>query len=473
MNGELLTALERIEREKGISKEILFEAIESALASAARKVIDDPDISKEDITVNINKETGKIEIFAEGEEVKSARFGRIAAQTAKQVMIQKIREAERDVVYAKYTKKVGIIISGSVHRFEKGKVIVELDDTEAILPRSGQIPRERFRQGEVIRAYLLKVDRETGAPEIILSRTDEGFVKKLFELEVPEISQGIVEIKAMAREAGERTKVAVCSKDEKVDPVGACVGMRGSRVRDIVKELHGERIDIVRWNDDIREYLPAAVSPAEIIKMVIDRAKKSITLTVPRDQLALLIGKKGRNIRLASKLLDWELIAESAEEEKEKVLLSDISGVGKKVRVTLEEAGYNTARELSKASVEDLSGLSGIGPKTAEKILAASKKALALKKEADLAEKEKAIFPEIAPEEKDNETSEPGGEKAEEKAEEEEKEEALEEEEKPAEGEIKEETPEEEEKPAEEEIKEETPEEEEKPTEEEKKDPDV
>ena len=227
MNGALLVAIERIEREKGISKEILYDAIESALASAARKVIDDPDISKEDITVSINKETGEIEVYSGDEQIKSDRFGRIAAQTAKQVMIQKIREAERDVVYDKYVKKVGIIASGSVHRFEKGDVIVELDDAEAVLPRSEQIPRERFRQGETMRAYILKVQKGTGGPEIVLSRAAEGFVKKLFELEVPEISQGIVEIMAIAREAGERTKIAVYSKDEKVDAVGACVGMRG------------------------------------------------------------------------------------------------------------------------------------------------------------------------------------------------------------------------------------------------------
>jgi len=375
MNGALLAALERIEREKGISKEILFEAIESALASAARKVIDDPNVSKEDITVAINKETGKIKITSEGEEVRSERFGRIAAQTAKQVMIQKIREAERDVIYDKYLKKIGSIISGSVHRFEKGNVIVELDDAEALLPKSEQIPRERFRQGEGIRAYLLKVERDTGGPEIILSRTDAGFVKRLFELEVPEISQGIVEIKSVAREAGERTKIAVCSKDEKVDPVGACVGMRGSRVRDIVKELHGERIDIVRWDDDIREYLPAAVSPAEISRMVIDRENKTITVTVPKDQLSLLIGKKGRNIRLASKLLEWELVAESTEGEE--VPLSEIPGISQKKKEILEKAGYDNAGKLRRVSVEELSQLDGIGKKTAEKIQSACKEALA------------------------------------------------------------------------------------------------
>ncbi|MDD4956505.1 MAG: transcription termination factor NusA [Candidatus Omnitrophica bacterium] len=391
MNGALLTALERIEREKGISKDVLFEAIESALASAARKVIDDPEISKEDITVTVDKETGEIGVYSEGEEIKSERFGRIAAQTAKQVIIQKIREAERDVIFDKYKKKEGMIISGSVHRFEKGNVIVEIDDAEAILPKNEQIPREKFHQGETIRAYLIKVDKNTGGPELVLSRTDPGFVKKLFELEVPEISQGIVEIKSIAREAGERTKLAVYSKDDKIDPVGACVGMRGSRVRDIVKELHGERIDIIKWDDDIREYLPAAISPAEVSRMVIDRENNTITLTVPKDQLSLLIGKKGRNIRLASKLLGWELVAESDEDAALDLPLSDVSGVGEKMMGTLEEAGYYSAKRLAKASVNDLSKLNGIGEKTAEKIISSAREAIEkliqIKREAEEASK--------------------------------------------------------------------------------------
>ncbi|MFC1570682.1 transcription termination factor NusA [Candidatus Omnitrophota bacterium] len=407
MNGALLTALERIEREKGIDKDILFEAIESALVSAARKVIDDPDVAKEDITVTMDKETGEIEVFSEGELVENERFGRIAAQTAKQVIIQKIREAERDVIYEKYIKKIGVIISGSVHRFEKGTVIVELDDTEAILPKSGQIPRERFRQGEQMRAYLLKVERGSSGPEIVLSRTDEGFVRKLFELEVPEISQGIVEIKAIAREAGERTKIAVHSKDEKVDPVGACVGMRGSRVRDIVKELHGERIDIIRWYDDIRDYIPAAVSPAEVTRMVIDRENEKITLTVPRDQLSLLIGKKGRNIRLASKLLGWELVAEAAREALG-IPISEIKGITKKAQEALEEFGYDDIDKLIEAGVEGIVNVKGIGEKTAEKIFAFCEEVYAA------AIKEKEAQERAAREEEEKAAQEPEVEKKEE-----------------------------------------------------------
>ena len=448
MNGEFLVALERIEREKGISKEVLFEAIESALVSAARKVIDDPDVDKEDITVSMNKETGEIKVFAEGEEVESDRFGRIAAQTAKQVIIQKIREAERDVIYDKYTKKVGGIISGSVHRFERGNIIVELDDTEAVLPKSEQLPRERFRQGEGVRAFLLKVERGSGGPEIILSRSDSGFVRKLFELEVPEISQGIVEIRSLAREAGERTKIAVYSKDEKVDPVGACVGMRGSRVRDIVKELHGERIDIVRWDDDIREYLQAAVSPAEISKMVIDRENNTITLTVPKDQLSLLIGKKGRNIRLASKLLDWELVAES-EAEQVDIPAANVNGIGKKTLEALESAGYDDLEKIIAAGAASLTELEGIGEKTAQKIITACEgtKAAFLEEKAKL-EAEAAAKAEQAAQEAPEEPGEKPAEEGQEEKAEGSAEEAPEEPEEPSEGQAEETAEEPEEEPA-------------------------
>jgi len=375
MNGELLSALDRIEREKGISKDILIEAIESALASAARKVIDDPEISKEDITVSVNPSTGEIEVYNDDVEVQSERFGRIAAQTAKQVIIQKIREAERDVIYGKYLKKVGTILSGAAHRFDRGNIIVDLGDTEAVLPKSEQIPREKFRQGEGIRAFLLKVEKSAGGPSIVLSRGDEGFVKKLFELEVPEISQGIVEIKAIAREVGERTKLAVYSKDEKIDPVGACVGMRGARVRDIVKELHGERIDVVRWNADIREYLVASVNPAEVTKLIIDRENNFITLILRKDQLSLVIGKKGRNIRLASKLLGWDLKVE-AEEELQDVVLEEVKGITAKQNKTLREAEYETAGQVVNAGAPILKQLAGIGEKTAAGILQKCKDAM-------------------------------------------------------------------------------------------------
>lgn len=389
MNGELLTALERLEREKGISKEILISAIESALASAAVKMLGEEDVAKEDISVKLNTKTGEIEVYRGDEKVKSEQFGRIAAQTAKQVMIQKIREAERNVISGKYAEMEGAIISGAVHRFEKGNVILELNDAEAVIPKTEQSPRERFRQGETIRAYLLKVEKRGSGVEIILSRADAGFVKKLFELEVPEISQGIVEVMAVAREAGERTKIAVRSKDEKIDCVGACVGMRGSRVKEIVKELSGERVDIVRWSDDIREFVTAAVSPAEIYSMDVDRSAKEIKLTVTKDQLALLIGKRGRNIRLASKLVGWEIKAEVIEEVGD-FPLKDIAGLKKKVLAMLEGAGYLNVSQVLDIGPGGLAKIEGIDEDAAKEIIeiceSAVEKASDAKEAASVAE---------------------------------------------------------------------------------------
>ncbi|MEW6170740.1 MAG: transcription termination factor NusA, partial [Candidatus Omnitrophota bacterium] len=263
MSEELLAILEHIEREKGIDKELLFQAVESALASAVRKNVD---VKPEDeIKVEIDRKNGKIRAFVNKEEIKSTDFSRIAAQTAKQVIIQKIREAEKDVVFNDFKDRVGQIISGVVYRFEKGSIIVDLlGKAEAILPKKEQVRGEEFRQGERIRAYILEVKKEVKGPQIIISRSHPNMVKKLFELEVPEIYEGIVEVKTVSREAGERTKIAVWSKDEKIDCVGACVGMRGARVKNIVSEIRGEKIDIVRWSDDIKEYIKASLSPAKI-----------------------------------------------------------------------------------------------------------------------------------------------------------------------------------------------------------------
>ena len=399
MNEELLTVLEHIEREKGIDKEYLFKAIESALGSAARKILGKKEA---EVTATIDRATGEIKIISEGKEIKSQEFGRIAAQTAKQVIIQKIREAERDIVFDDYQKRVGTITSGSVHRFEKGDIIVDLGKTEAVLPRSQQCPKERYKQGDRIRAYILNVDKTSHGPQVILSRSDAAFVKKLFEIEVPEITEGIVEIKSISRQSGERTKIAVWSKDEKVDPVGACVGMRGSRVKDIVRELQGERVDIIRWTDDIREYVKASLSPVEIQEIKIDKANKKIEVIVPDDQLSIGIGKHGQNIRLASRLIGWEMDirgktdkakvaleeaskeASRAEEapmagsdvpaeEKKAARLTDLEGVGPKVEKILAGAGYDTVDKIKKLTIEDLTKLEGIGKKTAEKILKSAK----------------------------------------------------------------------------------------------------
>jgi N utilization substance protein A len=400
MNEELLTILDHIEREKGIDKELLFKAIESALASAAKKIVGNKEA---EVAAVIDRKTGEISIMSEGKVIKSAEFGRIAAQTAKQVIIQKIREAERDIVLEDYTKRIGTIVNGSVHRFEKGDIILDLGKTEAVLPRSQQSQGERYRQGDRIRAYVLEVNKTAHGPQVILTRSDVAFVKKLFEIEVPEIMDGIVEIKAISREPGERTKIAVWSKDDKVDPVGACVGMRGSRVKDIVNELRGERVDIVRWSDDIKEYVKASMSPAEPLEVTIDKANKRISVIVADDQLSIGIGKHGQNVRLASRLIGWEidirgkeekakkaaeeLAAKTKEKEeapaaqpeaegpekKEEFNLTSIEGVGLKIANILKDAGYDTVDKLKNLTVEDLTKLQGVGAKTAEKILKAIK----------------------------------------------------------------------------------------------------
>ncbi|MDP8292720.1 MAG: transcription termination factor NusA [Candidatus Orphnella occulta] len=379
MNGELLSVLEHIEREKGISKEILIDAVESALVSAARKVIGQGD--EDEINVKMDTETGAIKVFAGEKEIKSAEFGRIAAQTAKQVIIQKIREAERDVIFAEFHTRKGTIVTGGVHRFDKGNIIVDLGKAEALLPRSELLPRERYKQGERIKAFVVDVERTPKGSCILLSRKDVGMVKKLFELEIPEIGDGIVEIKAIAREPGDRTKIAVLSKDGKVDSVGACVGMRGQRVKNIVGELQGEKIDIVRYSDDIQEYIKGALSPAEIAHIKIDSDQKKAEVIVEDDQLSLAIGRHGQNVKLASKLVGFEIDIRSnsdaddkkkAKEESE-LSISDLPGVGAKAEGLLNKAGFKEIEDIANAKLEDLIDIKGIGKKTAEKILESAK----------------------------------------------------------------------------------------------------
>jgi len=374
MNEELLAILEHLEREKGIKKEILIQAVEQALISAARKELG-PDI--EDIEVKLDPKTGETKVYSEGKLVTSSEFGRIAAQTAKQVIIQKIREAERDVIYEDFTKKANSLTNGLVYRFEKGNIIVDLGKTEAILPKSEQSPKETYRQGERIRAYILEVKKTPKGPHIVLSRSAAGLVKELFNLEVPEIYESIVQIKAIAREAGERTKIAVCSQDDKIDCVGACVGMRGSRVKNIVRELRGEKIDIIRWNKDPKEFIAGALSPAEITSIEINAENKAAEVLVADDQLSLAIGKRGQNVRLASKLTGWNINIKSTKKEEEakgkKDDLSSLSGIGEKTRDILIEAGFKTLAKIAAASVSDLTEIKGIGQKKAEKLVAQAK----------------------------------------------------------------------------------------------------
>jgi len=384
MSQELLAILDQMEREKGIKKEVLIEAVESALVSAARRALNIK--PEEELKVELDRNTGKIRAFRNKEEVTSIDFGRIAASTARQVIIQKIREAEKDVVFNEFQGKVGEIVSGTVYRFDKGNIIVDLlGKTEGILLKREQSPKEEFRQGQRICTYVVEVKKDTRGPQIVLSRTHPNLLKKLFELEVPEIYEGIVEIKSISREPGTRTKIAVCSKNEKVDSVGACVGMRGNRIRNIVNELQGEKIDIVRYSDDIREYIKAALSPAKVSEIKLDKDNLKAEIIVDDDQLSLSIGKHGQNVRLASRLIGWELdirkkataaVAQEEKEEKiekETVSLEQLSGVGEKTLQSFHEAGFKTIEDILQADIKDLMKIKGIGEKKAKKIIEQAK----------------------------------------------------------------------------------------------------
>ncbi|MFH1092691.1 MAG: transcription termination factor NusA [Candidatus Omnitrophota bacterium] len=375
MSNELLLVLDYIEREKGIDKSIIISAIELALLSAARKRFGED----KELSVSIDEKTGKIIVMRDNAKINEGDFGRIAAQTARQIITQKIREAEREVVYNDFQAKIGDITNGIVHRFERGNIIVDLGKTEGVLSYKEILPNEEFKQGQRVRALILAVKKTNKGPQIILSRTNAGFVKRLFELEVPEIYEGIVDIKSISRMAGERTKVAVSSKDEKIDCVGACVGVRGSRIKNIVMELHGEKVDIVRWHEEIKEYVKAAISPAKVTKIDLKLEEKKMNVEVDDDQLSLAIGKKGQNVRLASKLIGWSINIMSASQvkegnEKEKTaakqsVLGSISGIGKKTLEALIDAGFDDIAVLSKAQVSDLTAVKGVGKKRAAHIL--------------------------------------------------------------------------------------------------------
>lgn len=383
MSQELLAIIEQIEREKGIKKEILLAAVESALLTATRKAIS---LSADDeLKIEIDRNTGKIKAFRNKEEITSIDFGRIAASCARQVIIQKIREAEKEVVFSEFQGKVGELISGTVYRFDKGNIIVDLlGKAEGILLKRERSLKEEFKQGQRLRAYVLDVRKEAKGAQIILSRSHPNLVKKLFELEVPEIYEGIVEIKAISRQPGERTKIAVWSKNDKVDSVGACVGMRGNRVRNIVNELQGEKIDIVRYNDDIREYIKAAFLPAKVSEIKLDKEHLKAEVIVDDDQLSLAIGKHGQNVRLASKLIGWEFdirtkatVEEKKKEEKKPeagLHLENLAGVGKKTLANLQEAGFRNVEDIVRADIQDLIKIKGIGEKKAEKLIAEAKK---------------------------------------------------------------------------------------------------
>ncbi|ALS21676.1 MULTISPECIES: transcription termination factor NusA [Paenibacillus] len=335
MNMDFIEALNEIEREKGISKEVLIDAIEAALISSYKRNFN----TAQNVRVDINRHTGLIKVYARKTvvdevldprleislhaareinqnyqlndiveiEVTPRDFGRIAAQTAKQVVTQRIREAERGLIYNAYVDKEEDIVNGIVQRQDQRNLYIDLGKIEAVMPLGELMPTDKFKQGDRVKAYITKVENTTKGPQIVLSRTHPGLLKRLFELEVPEIFQGVVEIRSVAREAGYRSKIAVHSRNEEVDPVGSCVGPKGMRVQTIVNELKGEKIDIVRWMENIEEYVANALSPSKVLEVQVFEAEKMARVIVPDYQLSLAIGIKGQNARLAAKLTGWKI----------------------------------------------------------------------------------------------------------------------------------------------------------------------
>jgi N utilization substance protein A len=400
---DIKRVVEQVSRDKGIDRQILIKALEEALRSAARKKYG----ANIDIEANYNEETGEIEVFqfkevveeisepdlqitfnegrkldpeceigdSLGTKMDATTFGRIAAQSAKQVIIQKLKDAERDAVYSNFIDRKGEIINGIVQRFERGDIIVNLGATEAVLPVREQIPKEGYRRGDRIRALILDVLYETRGPQIVLTRSHPDFLVLLFKTEVPEIAEGIVDIKGAAREPGSRAKIAVSSQDSDIDPVGACVGMKGSRVQNVVQELRGEKIDIIPWHVDAAKFVCNALAPAEIQRVIIDEEDRSMEVIVPDDFLSVAIGKRGQNVRLASKLTGWHLDVNSETQYNETMekgydSLVQISGVGAGMADALFEKGLYSAEELATAEIEDLIQIKGIGEEKAKQLIA-------------------------------------------------------------------------------------------------------
>ena len=398
MLPELKRLIEQMGKEKGLDKQIIIEALETAMITAARKKLG----TRADIEAHYNEEVGEIEVFqfktvvdkaldpdtqitreearqsfdeeAEpgdslGIKVETSTFGRIAAQTAKQIIIQKVKDAERDNVYDDYKDKKGELISGFVQRFDGSNIIVNLGRTEGVIPQSEQIHREVFKRGERIRAYVYDVKRISKGPQIILSRTHPGFLRALFELEVPEIAEGMIEIVSVSREPGNRSKISVKTKDKDIDPVGACVGMRGSRVQSVVQELKGEKIDVVPYSDDPVKYVCSALSPAKVDKVLLYDDIRSMEVIVPDDQLSLAIGKSGQNVRLAARLTGWKIDVKSESmtkktEEGFKALLN-IPGMNEKLAEKLFKEGFKSISTIASADPAMLTSIEGIDEKDA------------------------------------------------------------------------------------------------------------
>ena len=399
MLSDLQRIIDQISRDKGIDRQLLIEAIEEAVMSAAKKKFG----QRRELEARFNDENGEVELFQFrtvveevedeqteislpealeldsevqlGDELGSkmdnvADLGRIAAQSAKQVIIQKMKDAESNVIYEMYKDRKGEVVNGIVQRFERGNIIVNLGRTDAILPSKEQIPRKSYRQGDRIRALLLDVRQASREPQLVLSRTSDDFVAKLFALEVPEIAEGIVKIMGVCREPGARAKIAVISSESDVDPVGACVGMRGSRVQSVVQELRGEKIDIIPYTNDAAKYVSSALSPAKVNRVLIDEENRTMVVIVPDDQLSLAIGKNGQNVRLAVKLTGWKIDVKSetmaAEKPEGETDLIKLSGVGPAMAQKLMEQGIKSIAMLAAVEPELLSSIPGIGEKTAQ-----------------------------------------------------------------------------------------------------------
>jgi transcription termination/antitermination protein NusA len=405
MNAEFIAMLDYLERERGIKRDILIEAVSNALLSASKKSVG----ASRDLHIAIDPKTGEIRALANllvaekvtnpqdeisldkarrikpdaqiGEavevEVTPKNFGRIAAQTAKQAMMQRIRQVEKEMIYEEFKDRAGEIVSGTVRRFDRSDVILDLGKFEAIMPQRERVVVEDYNVGDRLRAYVVAVENGIRGPEIIISRSHPNFVRRLFELEVSEIADGTVEIRGIAREAGYRTKIAVFSDNSKVDPVGACVGMRGSRVKNIVRELNNEKVDIIRWSSDPKEFVLEALKPAKVKNLVFNVEKKSATISVDEDQLSLAIGKKGQNARLTSRLTGWEINIEkeapstSAVEQKvahAAQTLASALPITNEQAMTLVKTGFTNLEGLRDAEVQDLVDILGVEEEKAREI---------------------------------------------------------------------------------------------------------
>jgi len=404
MFQELKRLIEQMGKDRGIDKLIITEALEAAMMTAARKKLG----QNVDIEAHYNDEAGEIEVFQfktvvdkvldpetqiskedarktldEGAEpgdslgmkIETSSFGRIAVQMAKQIIIQRVKDAERDNIYDEYKDRKGELINGFVQRFESGNIIVNLGRAEGVVPPAEQIHRETYKRGERIRSYLFEVKKNAKGAQIILSRTHPAFLKALFEVEVPEISEGLIDIVSVAREPGKRGKIAVKAKDKDIDPVGACVGMRGSRVQSVVQELRGEKIDIIPYTEDSAKYVSSALSPAKVNRVFVDEENRAMSVIVPDDQLSLAIGKNGQNVRLAVKLTGWkidvksETMAAEKEEDGQKAL-TKIPGIGPAMAEKLFAQGIKSIAMLAAMEPEALSEIPGVGEKTSTEWIA-------------------------------------------------------------------------------------------------------